>query len=138
MSLVRLIRTRWFHLAFWPCFLGLVWLAFTQRHHDEILVARLAREPRAPDAATVLALNERLKATPVRRSNVWVFETLAALLERAGSAEAATEVLHRAVKAVPENDRIRLRYALALHHAGRYTDAEREFDRLLKEGRTHG
>jgi len=131
---IQLIRNGWFVGVIGLVYSAAVWGGFQWTYTAEIELERLEQAVEAPAPAAALRVYADVARSRVRRSDLETFVRLGQVLERAGQADEAIEVWRRVVATIPEDDGLRLRLALALHHAGRYADAEPHFALLLKEG----
>lgn len=134
MNGLQLIRNGWFIGTISLLYGAAVWGGFQWIYTAEIVLERLEQAVEAPDPATAMRVYEQIARARVRRDDLDTFVKLGQMLERAGRTDEAIEVWRRVVAAIPEDEGLRMRFALTLHHAGRYAEAEPHFAALLREG----
>lgn len=134
MNGIQLIRNGWFIGAVGLLWGGAVWGGFQWIYTAEIVLERLEQAVEAPDPAAAMRVYEQIARSRVRRDDLDSFVKLGQVLERAGRADEAIEVWRRVAAAIPEDEGLRMRLALTLHNAGRYSEAELHFAALLREG----
>ena len=134
MNGIQLIRNGWFIGTIGLLYGAAVWGGFQWIYTAEIVLERLEQAVEAPDPAAAMRVYEQIARSRVRRDDLDIFVKLGQVLERAGRADEAIEVWRRVVVTIPEDEGLRLRLALTLHHASRYAEAEPHFAALLREG----
>lgn len=130
---IRLIRNGWVIGIVLALYSAALWGGFVRTYEAVIDLQRLARSPDHPEPERVVRLYETIARSRLKRTNLETFVTLGEVLERAGQWNQAVTIWQWAAAAVPEDDGLRWRLALALHNAGRYTEAETYFAALLRE-----
>lgn len=132
MELIKLIRNKWFLIAFSVFYFGIVWGLFRTFYHKEILLQKLYKGSDTPDTLQVMTLYKKMMKTAPKRGNFHSFYHLAKILARIERKKEVIKVLNKLIKTDPEDEGLRLWLAVELHNQGRYRDAEKHFITLLK------
>ncbi|MCZ7625636.1 MAG: hypothetical protein C3F12_05545 [Candidatus Methylomirabilota bacterium] len=136
MNGTSLISNRWVVGVALLLYGALLWGGFQWIYRAEIELQRLAHATETPNPERTGRVYEAIMRSPVKRTNLETFVALGDLLERTERWNEAILVWRHTVAVAPENHGFRWRLALALHNAGRYTEAERYFAELLGEEAT--
>lgn len=132
MDSVKLIRNKWFLIAFSLFYFGIVWGLFRIFYHKEILLQKMYKGGDTPDALQVMTLYKKMMKTAPKRGNFHSFYRLAKILARIERKKEVIKVLNKLIKTAPEDRELRLWLAVELHNQGRYREAEKHFVALLK------
>jgi len=136
MNAIELIKNRWAMSLVACIYAAVLWGGFQWIYRHEIELQRLARAPETPSPERTIRVYEALMRSPVKRTTLETFVVLGDFLERTDRWHEAVLVWQRTAAVAPEDQGFTWRIALALHKAGRYTEAERYFAELLGEGAT--
>lgn len=133
MNSIRIIRSKWFVVAFFLSYFGIFWGAFQWVYQKEILLQSLYKSNESPDAEKVMMLyNTMIKKVP-KRKDIGSYYCLGKILVRVEKRKEAIKVLDTMIKITPEDRRVRLWLAVELHNQQRYREAEKHFTILLRQ-----
>ncbi|MEP9411797.1 MAG: tetratricopeptide repeat protein [Candidatus Brocadia sp.] len=132
MDLIKLIRNKWFLIAFSVFYFCIVCALFRIFYHKEILLQRLYKGSDTPDALQVMTLYRKMIKTAPKRGNFRSFYRLAKILARIERKKEAIKVLNKLIKTAPEDRELRLWLAVELYNQKRYREAEKHFAVLLR------
>lgn len=134
MDAVKLMRNKWFLMAFSVFFSGVVWGSFQLVYLKELPLYAMYRNDKPPDPAKVMALYKKMIRTKLNSRKIKSFYCLAKVLARVGKEKEEIRVLRKLVRVVPQDGKLRLWLAVELYNQKRYKEAERHFQLLRKQG----
>jgi tetratricopeptide (TPR) repeat protein len=133
MDAIKLIRNRWFLLAFSACFFGIIWCSFQLVYRDALILRDLYSGNKPPDPVKVTVLYRKMMRTNPDSREIVSFYRLAKVLARTEKRKEVIRILRKLVRIAPKDRELRLWLAVELHNQKRYKEAERHFQLLLKE-----
>lgn len=137
MRSIRLLHNKWFVAFALLVFSGILWGSFQWVYGEQILLQRLYKGLTAPDEGVALAFYRRMMESGTTQKNAESLSLVAEVLVKAGRRDEAIKIWEHLVAQAPDDRKARLRLAVALHNQGKYLEAEKHFDVLLREADGH-
>lgn len=134
---IRFIRNKWLMMFFALMFFGLLWGSFQWVYRREILLRRLYYSGTLHDQKVALTLYEDVMESGFTQRDPKSLSLLAEILAKMGKKEEAIRIWDRLVSQLPEDRAARFRLAVALHNHGKYLEAEKHFNVLLRGVNEH-